>query len=228
VTLDADVAVLTANLPGHGVGGTDWFTLQACRRRITALVTLARKLSDAPVIVLGQSLGAALVLDAWASQVSFDAAIAISAPISVHVGLGLVRELGALTNKATWSTLRYGTLAEVIPAAGSFRRREFPVRVDGGASYVDAVARAVTEMALVERLQLASARRIAPPVLLVHGRSDGVVPFAQAETIAQALGHHQTPLFRDGIHHLDPLFDEPTLAAIRAWMTSRTKLARPH
>lgn len=218
---DARLAVLTANLPGHGVGGTDSFTLDACRRRLDALASVARTRSrGAPVVLVGQSLGAALVLDAWARGLPVDGAVSVSAPLEVRVGAGLLRELGALAHAAVWSTLRYGTLAEVLPAAGSFRRSEFPVRVTEPGSYVDAVARAAAAMALPERLRDKPRTANAPPILLVHGRDDGVVPFAQAEVLATALGDRASLLFPSGIHHLDPLFDERTLAAILDWISA--------
>lgn len=221
--IDALVArgysVLTANLPGHGRGGTDTFDLAACRARLDALASRARQLGS-PVFVLGQSLGGALVLDAVARRADFAGFIAVSAPLEVHVGATMLRELGALTRPAVYRALRYGTIADVLPAAGSFRRAEFPVRVHGTQSYVHAIAEVVSEMALANRLAALATPSV--PVLLVHGEQDGVVSIAQARGTASALHGRADALFGESVHHLDPLFDEAIVRSVVDWIAAHT------
>lgn len=208
-------SVLTANLPGHGRGGSDLFELSACRARLDALAVQARQ-RGGPIYVLGQSLGGSLVLDAAARQAGFDGFIAVSAPLEVHVGSALLRELGALVRPAAYRALRYGTIADVLPAAGSFRRDEFPVRISGENSYVHAISRAVMQLSLAERLAALPAS--AAPVLLVHGEQDGVVPFAQALRTRAALKGRADALYAASLHHLDPLFDEALVGSVLDWL----------
>lgn len=212
----ARYAVLTAHLPGHGRDGADLFDLASCRARVDALGALARGKNRGPVVALGQSLGGALVLDAVVRGADFDAFIAVSSPDTGELGASMARELGALAHAAIYRTLRYGTVAEVLPAAGSFRRSEFPVRFEGAGSYVDAVGGAVRELDLRTRL------RSVPPtgarVLVVHGEDDGVVPVAHARALAEALGPRGEGRFVRGVHHLDPLFDARLVGSILEWI----------
>ncbi len=221
----AGYRVVTAHLPGHGRGGDDRFGVVEARARIDALGAAARDDHDGPVIALGQSLGGALVLDAVARGAAFDAFVAVSAPCEVAPGAAVLRELGALRRAAVYRTLRYGSLLEVLPAAGSFRRAEFPVRVAGSGSYVDAVKRAVAELALVDRLRAAGGSL--GPTLLVHGLDDGVVPVAQARALADAMGDAADVMLVPGVHHLDPLFDAALVEAVVRWLDDTVRRPRP-
>lgn len=227
--------VVTAHLPGHGRGSTDVFSAAAARERVAALAATARTLSaGGPVVLVGQSLGAAVSLDVLADGAApgrapptqvMDACVAVSAPLQVKVGWRVLLELAIVTRPGAFVALRYGTLREVLPAMGRFRREAFPIRTASSASYPAVVGQALAGLDLPARLTAARGR--VPPVLLVNGTMDGLVSLADAQVYADALG--ATALedatrgttacwWVPGVCHADPLLDPAVLAGMFAWI----------
>lgn len=212
--------VMTAHLPGHGREGSEPFTLESCRRRADALVALAqRRFPRARVVLLGQSLGGALALDRLARGRGCDGVIAVATPAKLQLGSRLWRELAALVRTAIYRALAYGNVAEALPAAGSFKRTAYPVRVESHPSYVQAFASAIETMDLPRRLQ--SVRDGVPPVLLIHGARDGVVPPTDTRRLAAALGDRAEARVFDRVTHLDPLLDGEVVAQLVDWIERR-------
>jgi len=212
--LDNGFDALTAHLAGHGRGGVDTFTLDNARARLDALVACARE-RERVVVVLGQSLGGSLALDQLARGSGGDAVVSVSAPTSLDSDLRLGLELGCLLKPAVYRQIRYAGLLGALPAYRGFRRRAFPVRTPDSLHYLDAFASAVDSMALPERLNTAEDP---PPVLIVHGERDGVVPCAQAGALAGALGSTTQRCLEPGVHHLDPLLNRRVVARIVHWL----------
>ena len=75
----------------------------------------------------------------------------------------------------------------------------------------------LTSLDLPQRLSRSTARC---PVLLMHGRADGIVPFAQARELAQAMDGRARLIALEGRHHLDPVFDDAAIAQIEAFARS--------
>lgn len=209
--LERGCAIALAHLPGHGMGGSDALTVEAARERIDALTAAARAAVPVPIIGLGQSVGGGLILDAVARNVPFDGAITVSAAIRLELSASVLREVAVAASPAAWRALRYATVAELMPAVGRFHRRRFPVRVAPGAHYLVALAEVVAALDLVVRLRQAQPPY---PVLLVHGGTDGIIPVEQAREVAAALGDRGRLAIFDGLHHLDPLFDEGVICRI--------------
>lgn len=224
--------VLTAHLPGHGRGGQDVFTLEAGRGRLDLLVTRARELAgQGRVVILGQSLGASLALDLTARGVPVDAVVSVSAPVTLNLGPGLLRELCAFFRPAVYGALAYGNPYEALPAVGWFKREAFPIRVcdeinphagvissraqrkPPDVSYVRAFEQALSQMALDRRLQTDGC-----PVLLVQGDRDGVVPAEQARCLAQIMGKRARLLAYTRVTHLDGLLDRRVVGDILQWV----------
>lgn len=208
--LEAGFAVLTGHLAGHGRGGTDLFSLEKARVRLDALSAEARERFE-NVCLLGQSLGAALVLDALARGRPCCRAVTVSAPHTLKVGTNAWLEAAALLRPTTWRALRYAGLYEAAPAFKGFKRKRFPVRVPAGRDYLREFEQAVTDMALLERLRGLSP----PPVLLVHGARDGVIPPFQATELSVAIGRPEATLYiASRAHHLEPLLERETVDAV--------------
>jgi len=214
--LAAGHTVLAAHVAGHGRGGTDVLSLPAARARIDALVAEATCRADgAPVAVVGQSLGAAVALDQLAREHAPGAVVAVSAPADgLGVGARLACEALALLRPPAYRALRYGNPYAILPAAGRFKRRLFPVRVPPGEPYLATFDRVVREMELPARLAEATSGR----ALLVHGGLDGVIPAQQAHLLADALGDRADLAVFNRATHLDPLLDPAIVDRILGWL----------
>lgn len=203
--LEKGFAVVLAHLAGHGRGGSDLLSLETFRSRFDALLEATRKSVDGPTLLVGQSLGGALALDALARGTRVDGAVTVSAIVELDLGLGLLRELGMLGHAPAWNAVRHATLRELAPAAGPFGRERFPVRVAPGERYLDVFARILRELDLPRRL---AQTRPGCPLLVIQGRDDGIVPVSQGRALATALAGRATYVELPGRHHLDPLFDD--------------------
>lgn len=223
--LERGHAILTANLAGHGRGGRDLFSLEAARRRLDALVEAAEERARGRAIVLmGQSMGASLALDALARGVPMAAAVSISAPVSLAIDFGVAFEAVSFLHRPIYRSLRHGTLAELLPAVGSFKRESTPVRVPHGTTYIEAFASLLSRADLPARLR--SRPSPATPVMVVHGTSDHIVPVANARRVVEALGGAASPFLAPKRTHLDILFDSVVVGAIADFVDARAGAVR--
>jgi alpha-beta hydrolase superfamily lysophospholipase len=216
-------ALATAHLAGHGRGGRDAFSLGAARARLDALVAAAAlALPGYPRVVLGQSLGGALALDRSARGAPEPVAC-VSAPhaLDVRPTRWALGELRALLHPAAYRAFGQAGIWGALPAFGSFKRAEFPVRLPPGeearpGGYLGAFARALEAMRLLEHLAEPDAPL--PRVLLLQGEADAVVPADQARALATAAGQSATLRVFPGVHHLDPLFHPGVLDTLLGWL----------
>jgi len=215
--------VLFGNLAGHGRGGRDVFTLDSARGRLDALTDEARRRTDPEgrVVVLGQSMGATLALDQATRRTAADALVSVSAPLDLSPGVRAWRELGGLLRPSIYRALKYAGPHAALPAYRRFKREAMPVRTLPGVHYLDAFAGALEEMNLPGRIAAPSARL--PPVLLVHGLRDGVVPREQADALARSLGRDAVLRIEPGVHHLDPLLNRKVMDGIIEWLDEQRK-----
>jgi alpha-beta hydrolase superfamily lysophospholipase len=218
-------AILTAHMAGHGLGGRDLFSLESARRRLDALLQEAHaRAGGRPVLLMGQSMGGAVVLDALARGAEVTGAVTISAPVSLAIGIGVLGDGLALLRWPIYRALRFGNLAELLPPAGPFKRQSAPIRVPPGISYLEAFQRLLVQADLPPRLR--AARAPLPPVLVVHGTSDRIVPAANGRAVVAALGSTAIPLFAPARHHIDILFDPQVVAAIADFVDARSRPLR--
>ena len=216
-------AVATTDLPGHGPGGMDHYSLPAARARVDALcdaMTLA--LGGGRVALLGQSLGGALALDRLARG-GAEPVVAVSVPLALALGPRVLGELATLARPATWRALRGVTPGDALPAFGPFNRARYPVRLAAGTDYLKAFRATLADLNLEARL----ARRCAAAgsVLLVHGERDAIAPLAHARRLRIALGDRAGWLPVAGAGHFDPLLRPEVLAAIAAWLDRQDRPA---
>ncbi len=214
--LDKGHPVLAAHQPGHGRGGSDLFTLAAARRRLDALVEEARRRRPGfGVVVVGQSLGGSLALDLAARSKAVGRVATISAPASLRLsGTKLLVELKAFFGLSLYRPLAYGNPWEILPAAGAFKRAEFPIRMAGDRPYVRIFAETLAELDLPRRLREARGC----PVLLLHGKDDGVIPVVQAHALAESLGESAELKVYPGVSHMNPLFHRKVVRELVDWI----------
>ena len=214
-------SVLAAHLPGHGKGGQDLFTLEACRQRLDLLLGKARaEAGERPVTLMGQSLGGTLALDLLTRPCPQpDKVVTVSAPTEVKLGGSMISELSALFRPSLYRALAYEGPYGALPAFGPFKRGAFPVRVPDGEHYIASFTRAVAEMDLPSRLR---ARPENPHVRIAihHGARDGVIPAAQAAQLADALTGDVTLNIHPAVTHMDPLLNKIVVSRILEFTSS--------
>lgn len=186
--VEAGFEVFAFDLDGNGWESTTRFSAQGVRSAVGAAVRAATEgRAEMPLYLLGHSLGGALVLDALArGQVAPERTVLLSAPLEVSTTLRTVLgELRGFFRRGTLGQCAYYGAWGVVPALGPLKRRAYPLRAEVGTAtfgYVGAVRSLLREMDLRR-----AAARVRPPVLLVYGEADFLVPPEQGEELARLL-----------------------------------------
>jgi 1-aminocyclopropane-1-carboxylate deaminase/D-cysteine desulfhydrase-like pyridoxal-dependent ACC family enzyme/pimeloyl-ACP methyl ester carboxylesterase len=219
--LGSGYSLLSIDLDGHGIGNSHILEYPGILR---TLPDIARWVSSTPAIaqsrtvLLGHSLGGAICLTQCDNR-DFSGIIAVSAPHSLgRYGAGFGETLFVMS-PSLWRQLRYYTPFELAPAFRKFKRDLFPCRTSGkNGSYLHDSADLLQRLRVVE-----TCRRADIPLLLVHGRLDAIVPFAQAKTIheayisgARADCRFVSPRFAT---HMTTLFHPAVTSAILSWLS---------
>lgn len=196
----AGFGVATSDLPGHGLWQQDVFRQEALREFWPATLATVAAQGFRSIIAIGHSLSAAMLAQHVAQQPPppgppVHSAILLSPPVEVTVSLkAIAYELwyslgdGAMLREVG----RYGPWG-IVPALGSFKRAQFPVRVAEGQRYLDIVHEYLrSTKAHLSRANTAGAAAAASPVCLVlSGRQDLLAPPAAGQHYATELaGNH--------------------------------------
>jgi alpha-beta hydrolase superfamily lysophospholipase len=218
------VEVFSFDVDGHGAASTTVFSPDAVLSAVPAAVERAEAGSaPLPLHLLGHSLGGSLVLHALANDAFLHvaSAIAVSAPISIHLDARVAAsELRGFFRALTLGQREHYGAWGVIPAVGPLRRRAYPVRgaVEPGVpfAYVDAVRD------LLERLDLDdAAQRVRAPVLLVYGARDLLVPVDQGRRLAERIPAAELVEVVDATHW-STVFAAETVARVASWVDAHT------
>lgn len=221
--LGANFAVVTVDLPGHGAGAGDCFSLEAARHRLDALIQLAASIvAPEHVVVLGQSMGGAFALDLLTRTAAAPPTIAVSVPLRLELAVQVLRELASVADPEVWNVLRYVSAADAWPAFGPFGRRRFPIRLPTREPYITAFQRTLADLDLTRRLTAAPRSR---GVLLVHGKRDGIAPFIHALELADVFGEGASVLTVPNGNHFDMLLRRNVIEDIIKWTQWRVTQA---
>lgn len=218
--LARDLAVVSVDLPGHGVGNDAVFEPARAVEDAAEALGAARDAfleASLPWVLVGNSLGG--VLSVRAAQLGLLApagVAALAAPAHLRLGartyLGEVRSLLA---GPLWAYRAYVRRTwEVLPAFGPFRRDDFPVRVTAG-DYLAAVAAVINAEP--------PATPPACPVLLLQGERDAVARLDETRAWAGALAAAGTAVeivVLPGVGHLDVAVQPAAIAATLAFAES--------
>jgi pimeloyl-ACP methyl ester carboxylesterase len=116
--LGEGIEVCAHALPGHGIHGSDRFTLDHCKSFPDDINT------DGCQFIVGYSLGslmAAQLLD------RFKAAVLVATPSQLTPGIESLSEMRVVRRKSFWDQTKYYG-SHILPALGTFRRHDFPNR----------------------------------------------------------------------------------------------------
>lgn len=206
---DLVLAVLSAgfdaflfDLDGHGRRSTTRLDPARAKDMIHEALRQAASVNSAPAHLIGQSLGGALALAAVADGAPARTLTLISAPIALRLSASAIAsELLSVFRPAYWGLTQSYGVSGLLPALGSFRRSDYPVRLSvDGIDYPKFVDRLVLELNLQ-----AEARKIDSPTLLVYGSRDGIVPLEQGQALVGLIPHAELVVARGATHFTTPL-----------------------
>lgn len=187
----AGFGVATSDLPGHGLWQQDAFCQEALRGFWpSALATVAAQ-GFPSIMAIGHSLSAAMLAQHLRQQplpATPTSAILLSPPVEVTVSMkAIAYELwysfgdGAMLREMG----RYGPWG-IVPALGSFKRAQFPVRVADGQRYLDIVHEHLGYVT-ANLSKAHTAGTAAPACLVLSGRQDMLAPPAAGQYYATEL-----------------------------------------
>lgn len=211
----AGLEVFAFDLDGHGRVSTTALDVE----HVTSALPEAIAASgwNANVHVIGQSLGAGLALNTAASAATKKAVRSltlVSVPIVLDVGASAaLAELTSVTRGALWRQIADYGITGIIPAFGSVKRREYPVRLAANAAasgfdYYAVVKRVFERLALRE-----AAPSVTAPTLVVAGTRDRIAAIGDARAIARLIPRAKL-LEAAGETHFTTLLSEGVCAAI--------------
>lgn len=210
--------VLSFDLDGHGLGSTTTLIRASFAGSARDLASFLEQkgLASYPYELVGYSLGALLVLLGVQSQaLKPEKIILIALPLRVRVGLGFAwNELLSLLSPAFYQQWRAYGWRETFPAAGSFRRRSFPLRLDS--AFTGSYPQMVDEL-LQEWPPLQLGRGLSHNCLLIFGSRDRLASVPQQKLWRQAVPHATLVEIARANHFLLP-FQRQTLETITSWI----------
>lgn len=218
----AGFAVASIDLPGHGRSHRDLFSLpnlESCWPRTFA--TLDHH-GFGPVIAVGHSLSAAMLAvsvaggsespdKATGDTTQLAGAILLAPPFSLEIGgVAVINELLYSVAPAVIAQVpRYG-LWGILPALGWFKRRQFPIRLAAGGSYVAVVTAFLAHVQ--PRARNSEPVKPAVPSLIISGGKDAIASADDGARWAAWLGSEQLVIRR--ANHFSLPFQNATVAAI--------------
>lgn len=212
----AGYPVASGDLPGHGSGHSDLFTvanLQTCLA--SSLAALARR-GHGEVIAIGHSLSGAMIGAAIGDlgtplPPNLRGALLISPPFSLSLGpSAIVNELVYSVDRDLARELRRYGLWDILPALGPFKRRQFPIRLPKGSSYLAVVKRYLDNV----QPRTGNSWRAAPrlPCMVMAGSKDLISSVADARRYSDWLGSELITIA--GANHFTLPFKRRSISAI--------------
>lgn len=201
---DAGFDVVLVDLPGHGESDGDYLTYGI--REAAAINALRRELElrsvPRPLIGFGVSLGGSVALRAAATELGWDAIVALQ---PFEDPAALIPNFRAMA--PAW--LRFLVSGRRLDKAVSIAEQR------AGFDFDDARLAPLLAGYTV-------------PTLIVHGREDSLVPVSQSEKLAAAApGTVELVIDEDGDHFLTPLMLWRRCPNVMGWLGDQFNLPRP-
>lgn len=153
--------MLCLDLDGHGKDSTTIFDSDLLLDPATphiveeALNQYDDHIKDQKIVLLGQSLGGASVIDfVFKSHLvsKVIGTVLVGMPVSLNLKkISVFKESFNVISPTLWSSVSTFGLDGVVPALGKFRRKVFPLRVPEGTSYLHHIPRYINGVNLLEK-----------------------------------------------------------------------------
>jgi pimeloyl-ACP methyl ester carboxylesterase len=229
--VDNDYEIFTFDLDGHGVGSTTWMQVETMTSALINAATIAKELSPKlPMHLIGYSLGGALALHAVANhnEIKFDSLCLLATPWHLNLTpLAMLTELTSFWRSSLLKQISFYGLYGILPAAGHFKRRSFPLRLPpsskgahppsfSGLEYTQHLKTLFSSLDLQKNASLVGMR-----TLLIYGAKDQIAPVAQAVKLRSSLPN-ATLLVLPNDTHYTTILSTQTLTAIKNFLKAKT------
>ena len=193
-------SIFTFDLDGHGTLGTTRFIPGDLAGCIPDALSQIPASSREHLHLVGHSLGGALVADYLCThQPAVRSATIISTPFQARWAPAvLLPEVRALISPDFYRQAGIYGFPDILPAFGSFRRKEFPLRLGDGVSLGE-LPQLLRDLFI--RLDLKKRiSQIQVPVLLCYGGLDRIAPLSQGQEAARLIPDAKLLTVEKGTH----------------------------
>lgn len=191
------LSVLSFDWDGHGIDGSSVLDFQQATRSLPLLIErlygtesgigLSAKRKGPACYLMGHSMGASFALiAATRNDVSrnINGVIAVSPALCINSYSRAAAELWNYFYPSAWvkdflNKFSYYGVDGLLPAAGSFKRKSFPIRMKTAINYAEQARHFVSETFEKRRIL----RDIKSPVLWMHGMKDKIAPYPMVASL---------------------------------------------
>lgn len=227
--LSTDMRVLSIDLPGSGLSSPDPTREYSDTRSIAVILALLDQLGIQKINVIGNSIGGRIAWTLAAKHPSRVSNLILVSPdgfASPGFAYGRAAEVPATVGLMRYALPKWLLRMSLVgayanPAALTPERVQLYHDLMLGPGSRDALIERMQQTVLLDPAPLLSS--IAAPTLLLWGRQDGMIPFANAQDYLQAIRHSRLePL--EGVGHL-PQEEAPerSAAAVRSFLRGNFK-----
>ncbi len=208
--------IFSFDLPGHGFyskGNLDHDSTLTYMDSALASINAKSVFGTQHLTGVGFSLGGIMLAEAATRHSNaFQQLVLVGSPSHVRNTLRFVGESRFFLQKAFWEALEYYPLIELLPSAGSFRRKSYPIRltaVNHSFAYIEAVREAIDEL---YRRALTQAP-VDTPCLWLGSYGDGIAPVEQISDYRKIFNKLESRILM-GLTHYNLLLAKETASII--------------
>ncbi|MES2615841.1 MAG: alpha/beta hydrolase [Bdellovibrionota bacterium] len=231
------IAVLSVDWDGHGAGSSSLLDIQEATRSVPLIIQrlygeengygLNKKRSGPRCFLMGHSFGASLALIAATREDVFRhvfGVIAVSPVLSVQSFLSTSREVFSFLSPTAWisdfaNKLGFYGLWGLFASYGSFKRKQYPLRMKLDIDYVEQAREFVRETFENRRIL----KKVRPPVLWFHGMKDSVCPYYHACQLMLEIPSAFFAFCDDSRGHIRTIFSDEVLSSTMKFIKNNSE-----
>lgn len=216
--LQAGYDVFTFDIDGHGAYSSTWLTTNAMSSMLSEALTTARgRCPKGSLHIIGYSLGGALALHTLGQfaksplveTLAIKSLCVIAAPHTLKLSWpGLLLELTGPFRRAFAQRLPFYGPYGILPAAGSFKRSAYPLRLAGRKAGLDYAPRLVELFQHLDVLRWSAA--VPTDALLIYGGHDRIAPLSQGRELQAVMLHATLQVLPRETHYTTLLSEQTT------------------